>query len=33
VMHCGFLLQPFAFFDRNPTLDIPPSMSVHSCCA
>jgi len=33
VVHCGFLLQPFAFFDRNPTLDIPPAKSVHSCCA
>ena len=33
VVHCGFLLQPFAFFDRNPTLDIPPATSVHSCCA
>ena len=29
----GFMLQPFAFFDRNPTLDIPPATSVHSCCA
>jgi primary-amine oxidase len=33
VVHCGFLLQPFAFFDQNPTLDIPPSTSAHSCCA
>ena len=33
VVHCGFLLQPFAFFDRNPTLDIPPATSAHSCCA
>jgi hypothetical protein len=33
VMHCGFVLQPFAFFDRNPTLDIPPATSSHSCCA
>jgi primary-amine oxidase len=32
-VHCGFLLQPFAFFDRNPTLDIPPATSAHSCCA
>jgi primary-amine oxidase len=33
VVHCGFMLQPFGFFDRNPTLDIPPARSVHSCCA
>ena len=32
-VHCGFLLQPFGFFDRNPTLDIPPARSAHSCCA
>ncbi len=32
-MHCGFMLQPFGFFDRNPTLDIPPARSAHSCCA
>jgi len=32
-MHCGFILQPFGFFDRNPTLDIPPAASAHSCCA
>ena len=33
VVHCGFMLQPFAFFDHNPTLDIPPAKSTHSCCA
>jgi primary-amine oxidase len=33
VAHCGFILQPFGFFDRNPTLDIPPAKSAHSCCA
>jgi primary-amine oxidase len=33
VVHCGFALQPFAFFDRNPTLDVPPATSSHSCCA
>jgi primary-amine oxidase len=32
VAHCGFLLQPFGFFDRNPTLDVPPSKSMHGCC-
>lgn len=33
VVHCGFTLQPFGFFDRNPTLDIPPSAKGKSCCA
>jgi primary-amine oxidase len=33
VVHCGFLLQPFGFFDHNPTLDVPPSKSTHSCCS
>ena len=32
VVHCGFVLQPFGFFDRNPTLDVPPSKAAHSCC-
>ncbi len=32
-VHCGFILQPYGFFDRNPTLDIPPAKSAHSCCA
>ena len=32
-VHCGFLLQPVCFFDRNPTLDIPPAKSAASCCA
>ena len=31
VMSCGFVLQPFGFFDQNPTLDVPPS-STHGCC-
>lgn len=30
VVHCGFALQPFGFFDRNPTLDIPPSTPGHA---
>ena len=25
VEYCGFMLQPVGFFDRNPTLDVPPS--------
>jgi primary-amine oxidase len=33
VAHCGFLLQPFGFFERNPTLDVPPVKSTHSCCS
>jgi primary-amine oxidase len=32
VVSCGFSLQPFGFFDRNPTLDIPPSSKGRSCC-
>ncbi|MFT7653700.1 MAG: primary-amine oxidase [Limisphaerales bacterium] len=27
VEYCGFMLQPVGFFDRNPTLDVPPSKS------
>ena len=33
VAHCGFVLQPFGFFDRNPTLDVPPAHPAHSCRA
>ena len=33
VMSCGFMLQPFGFFDQNPTLDVPPSGKGASCCA
>lgn len=29
---CGFLLQPHGFFDRNPTLDVPPTEKRKSCC-
>jgi primary-amine oxidase len=25
VEYCGFHLIPVGFFDKNPTLDIPPS--------
>jgi len=25
VEYCGFSLMPVGFFDRNPTLDVPPS--------
>ncbi|MCG5218389.1 primary-amine oxidase [Streptosporangium sp. KLBMP 9127] len=28
---CGFTLRPVGFFDRNPTLDVPPSTGRHSC--
>ncbi|MFC4852573.1 primary-amine oxidase [Actinophytocola glycyrrhizae] len=26
---CGFTLKPSGFFDRNPTLDVPPPASAH----
>ncbi|MDA3626684.1 primary-amine oxidase [Saccharopolyspora sp. WRP15-2] len=29
---CGFTLKPVAFFDRNPTLDVPPTRSTGSHC-
>lgn len=29
VDHAGFTLKPVGFFDRNPTLDVPPSASAH----
>lgn len=29
VDYCGFKLKPFGFFDRNPTLDVPSSVSGH----
>jgi primary-amine oxidase len=29
VAKVGFRLQPWGFFDRNPTLDVPPSKSAH----
>ena len=35
VMPCGyigFMLKPVGFFDRNPSLDVPASMSHHDSC-
>ncbi|WP_380173689.1 primary-amine oxidase [Kineococcus sp. DHX-1] len=29
VDHTGFVLKPVGFFDRNPTLDVPPSAGAH----
>lgn len=33
VASCGFILQPFGFFDQNPTLDVPPAAVDANCCA
>lgn len=30
-MSCGFILQPFGFFDQNPALDVPPAADA-GCC-
>ena len=32
VESCGFLLAPVGFFERNPTLDVPPPPTDH-CAA
>ncbi|HUA34244.1 MAG TPA: primary-amine oxidase [Candidatus Binataceae bacterium] len=29
----GFKLMPAGFFDRNPTIDLPPAANKASCCA
>ncbi|MFD2093138.1 copper amine oxidase [Blastococcus deserti] len=29
VDYTGFRLKPVGFFDRNPTLDVPPDASAH----
>ena len=29
VDYTGFTLKPVGFFDRNPTLDVPPGRSEH----
>ena len=30
VAHCGFVLKPTGFYDRNPTLDVaPPASHCH----
>jgi primary-amine oxidase len=28
----GFSLKPVGFFDRNPGLDVPPSMTHNGVC-
>ncbi|HZU14316.1 MAG TPA: primary-amine oxidase [Chloroflexota bacterium] len=30
--YAGFLLKPFGFFDRNPSLDVPPPTACHNSC-
>jgi primary-amine oxidase len=32
VAYSGFTLKPVGFFDRNPSLDVPPSPPKNSCC-
>jgi primary-amine oxidase len=32
VEYVGFKLRPFGFFDRNPTLDVPPATAGHCKC-
>ena len=29
VDYTGFTLKPVGFFDRNPALDVPPTVSKH----
>ncbi|MEM7101225.1 MAG: primary-amine oxidase [Pseudomonadota bacterium] len=31
--YCGFMLQPVGFFERNPTLDVPPAHGTGHCGA
>ncbi|MCM6774327.1 primary-amine oxidase [Nocardia sp. CDC159] len=35
VDYAGFVLKPVGFFDRNPTLDVPPTAPAHQspCCS
>ncbi|WP_406335217.1 primary-amine oxidase [Streptomyces sp. NBC_00203] len=33
VDYTGFKLKPVGFFDRNPTLDVPPNASAHTACS
>ncbi len=32
VSRIGFMLKPLGFFDRNPSLDVPPEMAHGACC-
>ncbi|MGL6338802.1 MAG: primary-amine oxidase, partial [Waterburya sp.] len=32
VAYTGFTLKPVGFFDRNPALDVPPSIAKSHCC-
>jgi primary-amine oxidase len=33
VIAAGFHLMPVGFFDRNPSLDVPPPEAKHACHA
>jgi primary-amine oxidase len=32
VARLGFVLKPHGFFDRNPSLDVPPPHSASAVC-
>jgi primary-amine oxidase len=31
--YISFMLKPVGFFDRNPALDVPATISTHTCCS
>jgi primary-amine oxidase len=32
VAYAGFMLKPAGFFDRNPSMDVPPPKPREHCC-